>query len=250
MSTVLILGASSGLGYALAQHYLMRGWKVGLAARRTEPLEQLAQLAKLPHQVALACIDVRQSEAPQQLENLLQQLGGKVDLYLHCAGIGKMTANIHYEEELPTLQTNVMGWTACIDWAYNVLCRQGYGQLAAITSFAANRGLAPAPAYAATKAFQAHYLESLRQRVLAKKLRHITITDLRPGFVDTPLLAHPEQLFWVLPTEKAVHALLRAIDRRRSIATITTRWALLAPLLRIAPRWLVARILSRAVHSE
>lgn len=248
MPTVIILGASSGLGHGLAQAYLSRGWNVGLAARRTEPLRQLAARATAGQQVETACIDVcRPTEAAASLQALKEKLGGALDLYLHCSGIGRMTPNIVYAEEFATLQTNVTGWTACIDWAYGVVEGQGHGQIAAITSFAANRGLAPAPAYAATKAFQAHYLEGLRQRAMARGQKNITVTDLRPGFVATPLLAHPERLFWVLTPERAVRAMLRAIDRRASISTITTRWRLLAPVLRFAPRCLVANILGRTL---
>ena len=248
MPTVLILGASSGLGYGLAEVYLKRGWNLGLAARRTLPLQAMARLATAQQQVEVEQIDVCQPEqAAAQLENLCQRMGGNIDLYLHCSGIGKMAPCVDYANEEPTLQTNVMGWTACIDWAFNHMLTQGYGQIAAITSFAANRGLAPAPAYASSKAFQAHYLESLRQLALARGLKHICITDLRPGFVATPLLAHPERLFWVLTPEKAVKSMLYAIDSKADIRTITTRWRLLAPVLRWAPRWLIAKILARAL---
>lgn len=248
MPTALILGASSGLGFGLAQAYLERGWNLALASRRTEPLQQLAQKAGAGQRIEIEQIDVCQPvEAATLLEGLCRRMGGHIDLYLHCSGIGKMAPCVDYANEEPTLQTNVMGWTACIDWSFNHMLMQGYGQVAAITSFAANRGLAPAPAYASSKAFQAHYLESLRQLALARGLKRIYITDLRPGFVDTPLLAHPERLFWVLSTDRAVKAMLHAIDSRASIRTITTRWRLLAPVLRLAPRWLIAKILARAL---
>ena len=246
--TVIIMGASSGLGYGLAARYIAAGCHVGLAARRTEPLHALAQQAPEGCRVEVACIDVCQPrQAADALQQLLSKLGGRLDLYLHCSGIGRMTPTLSYDDEEPTLLTNVMGWTACIDWAWHILLQQRSGQLAAITSFAANRGLAPAPSYSASKAFQAHYLEALRQRALAHRLPAITVTDLRPGIVATPLLAHPERLFWVLTTEQAVRALHRAIEQRRQVATVTRRWALFAPLVRWAPRRLVAAILRRAL---
>lgn len=248
MKNIIIMGASSGLGYGLAEHYIACGWNVGLAARRQSPLRELAAKAAPGQRVEIAQIDVcGLHEAAEALQRLCERLGGRLDVYLHCSGIGRMTPEIHFDDELPMIQTNVLGWTACIDWAYRLFEAQGYGQLAAITSFAANRGLALAPAYASTKAYQAHYLESLRQRAMALGLRRVCITDLRPGFVATPLLAHPERLFWVLTPEQAVRAMHRAIDRRARIATVTLRWRLLAPVLRIAPRWLVARILGKAL---
>lgn len=249
MKKILILGASSGLGQALARTYISRGCTVGLAARRLEPLEALAAEARPGQVVKIAHVDVNVPEAAvESLRQLLAELGPEpLDLYLHCAGIGRMSPEISFDAERPTLQTNVVGWTACIDMMYNHLFRQGYGQLAAITSFAANRGLAPAPSYSASKAFQAHYLEALRQHALAFGRSELCVTDLRPGFVSTPLLAHPERLFWVLSTERATIELVRAIDRRKQIATVSLRWRLFAPVLRLAPRNLVAAILRLAM---
>ena len=70
-------------------------------------------------------------------------------------------------------------------------------------------------------------------------------TSVRPGFVRTPLLSHPEKLFWVDEPEKAVRAIYRAISVRKKKAVITQRWAFLAPWMRIAPEWLVAKILGK-----
>ena len=72
------------------------------------------------------------------------------------------------------------------------------------------------------------------------------MTDVRPGFVRTPLLSHPEMLFWVDEPEKAVKAIYRAISARKKKAVITRRWAFLVPWMRIAPEWLVAKILGKA----
>ena len=75
--------------------------------------------------------------------------------------------------------------------------------------------------------------------------RPIYVSDIRPGFVDTPLLANPKQFFWVLPPEKAVRAIVRAIDRRRGVATITCRWALIAPIMRLLPTRLLAHFIAK-----
>jgi len=129
--------------------------------------------------------------------------------------------------------------------AFSYFMQQGHGHLAAISSVAGIRGLAPAPAYSASKAYQTHYLEALRQRARISRKR-VCVTDVRPGFVRTPLLSHPEKLFWVDEPEKAVRAIYRAISARKKKAVITRRWAFLAPWMRIAPEWLVAKILGKA----
>lgn len=243
----MIVGASSGLGRALAEHYLRQGHRVALAARRTELLEELARVVPSAVPPVVERLDVCEpSEAVAALERMADALGGHIDLYLHCSGIGRMTPEIRFEDELPMLSTNVTGWTACVDWAFRRFLRQGSGTLAAITSFAANRGLGPAPAYSASKAFQAHYLEALRQHAAVHGAKEVRIVDLRPGFVDTPLLAHPERLFWVLSVEKAVCHIVRAVEAGCPVCTLSRRWRWFAPMLRLAPRWLIVRVLRKA----
>lgn len=232
-----------GLGYSLARYYISDGWNVAVAARRKEPLLQLQALA--PDRVVWKQIDVSKAEeASEKLSDLIHELGG-MDVYLHCAGIGRMTKEMNYPDELPTLTTNVTGWTACVLTAYNFFLGQNHGTLAAITSFSAIRGLGPAPAYSATKAYQAHYLEALSQRLTALNTP-IHIVDLRPGFVDTPLLSHPEQLFWVITIPKAVHHIVRAIGHKSRVCILTRRWRFFAPILCHAPHWLVAKISCKA----
>ena len=127
------------------------------------------------------------------LAALASEMGG-LDLLVLCSGVGRMNPDLDYGLELPTVDTNVRGWTAVADWAFFVFYATGIWHLAAISSVAGIRGLAPAPAYSASKAYQIHYLEALRQRarIFRKK---VCVTDVRPGFVRTPLLSHPKCCF-------------------------------------------------------
>lgn len=90
-----------------------------------------------------------------------------------------------------------------------------------------------APAYNASKAYQINYAEGLRQRA-AKSRLPLYITDVRPGFVDTAM-AKGDGLFWVMPVEKAVRQIVRAVRRRRRVAVVTRRWRIAAWLLRHMP---------------
>lgn len=238
---VIIVGATSGLGRGIAETYISCGWTVGVAGRRENLLQEVVATAGAAPAYYAVCDVTDPVTAVPALQALVEQLGG-MDLLVMSAGVGRQNPDLDYAVELPMLRTNVTGWTAIVDWAYRYFVERGGGQLAAISSIAALRGLAPAPAYSATKAFQAHYLEALRQRALASGLP-LSVTDIRPGFVDTPLLADPRQFFWVLPPDKAVRAIVRAIDRRRGVAILTRRWRWLAPVMRVAPTWLLARIL-------
>jgi len=117
---------------------------------------------------------------------------------------------------------------------------QGYGHLVNISSIAGIRGNGIAPSYNATKAYQINYLEGLR--INAKKYgSSITITDVRPGFVDTAM-AKGEGLFWVAPVQKAAEQIFEAIKQKKKVVYITKRWKLIALLLRIIPFSILKRV--------
>lgn len=240
---IIIVGATSGLGRGLAERYISEGYDVGIVARRREILEEMADgnMHVWTQEADVTDLDT----VTVNLEKLRCEMGG-MDCLVLCSGVGRMNPDLDFSLELPTVDTNVRGWTVVADWAFSVFMKQGYGQLAAISSVAGLRGLAPAPAYAASKAYQIHYLESLRQRVRIEGNKRVVVTDIRPGFVRTPLLGHPEKLFWVDEPDKAVAAIYRVIESGKEKAVITRRWALFAPLMKIAPEWLVAIILSKA----
>lgn len=239
---IIIVGATSGLGRGLAECYISKGCQVGIVGRRSEILAEMAEGRQNVYKMTADVTDLH--TVTECLERLRNEMGG-MDCLVLCSGVGRINPELDFHMELPTVDTNVRGWTAVVDWAFLFFMKQGYGQLAAISSVAGLCGLAPAPAYAASKAYQIHYLESLRQRVrIAKK--KVVVTDIRPGFVRTPLLGHPERLFWVDEPEKAVSAIHKVIESGRAAAVITRRWACLAPLMKVAPEWLVAMILRKA----
>ena len=126
-----------------------------------------------------------------------------------------------------------VGWTAAVDWAYRLCERQGGGHLVVITSGGGLRGGGAAPAYNASKAYQINYAEGLRQ-LAAKSGLPLPVTDIRPGFVATEM-AKGEGLVWVMPVDRVVEGIVRAIRRRRSVAVVTRRWRIVAWLIRHMP---------------
>ena len=157
----IIVGASSGIGLEVAKLLLADGWRLGVAARREEPLLELKALA--PDCVEVKTIDVTSPDAGERLQSLIEQLGG-MDLYFHASGIGKQNRTLDEDIELRTMETNAVGFTRMIGVAYRYFAERGTGHIAAITSIAGTKGLGPAPAYSATKALQATYLQSLEQQ--------------------------------------------------------------------------------------
>ena len=228
----IIIGASSGIGNEVARLLLQRGWHCGIAARRTEPLEQLR--SEYPQLTETETIDITSEEAPERLLQLIERLGG-MDLYFHASGIGKQNRDLQIDIEMRTVDTNAMGFTRMVDTAFNYLASHGGGHIAAISSIAGTKGLGPAPSYSATKAFQNTYLQALEQLANARQL-NIRFTDLRPGFVDTPLLDGDNHFPMMLRPQQVAKEMVESIERRRHVRVIDWRWRIITALWRLIPR--------------
>ncbi len=232
---VIIMGATSGIGLALAERLASLGCSIAIAGRREDLLrEAAARLSELgASRVITETVDVRDAKAPLQIAHLSDTLGG-VDLYIHAAGIGKENTDLSPQTEEDTSETNVTGFVRCVD-AAAALLRSGNrgGQIAVISSAAATRGLGASPAYSASKAFQAHYLEALRQMFSAKDL-DITVTDIRPGFVDTALIAGKNYPL-TMPLNYAADRILRAILAKKRVAWIDWKYQVLCLLWSLLP---------------
>lgn len=234
---IIILGATSGIGREVAQCYLQAGWSIGVAGRRTEELEKLCQSA--PKQVVAHPIDVTRADAPEQLNILIDRLGG-MDVFLLSAGIGQQNPALLPDPELQTAATNVEGFIRMVIAAYHYFEQQGRGHIAVISSIAGTKGLGVAPAYSATKRFQHTYIEALEQLAHMHGLA-ITFTDIRPGFVATPLLKDQSYPLLMQPAEVAA-CIVKAISRKKRIVVIDWRYKLLVFFWRLIPRGLWIRL--------
>ena len=232
MKRVIIIGASSGMGMEVAKLFLDEGCRLGVAARREDRLQALKQLA--PDRVEVQAIDVTADDATSRLRALIDRLGG-MDLFFYSSGIGKQNRTLTPAIELNTVNTNGMGFTRMIGEAYRYFAERGEGHIVAITSIAGTKGLGPAPSYSATKAFQNVYLQSLEQQANARNLK-IRFTDIRPGFVDTDLLAGNIRYPMMLKPEKVARQIVSAIHSHRHIKVIDWRYAVLNALWRRLPR--------------
>lgn len=234
MQKVIIIGASSGLGKEVAKLLIADGYTLGLAARRTQPLEELKALA--PERVMVHAIDVTSDDAPQELEHLIDMVGG-IDLFIYTAGVGFQNMELEPDIELNTVNTNALGFTRMIGAAYRYMAEHGGGHIAAISSIAGTKGLGAAPSYSATKAMQNTYLQALEQQAHMRNL-NITFTDLRPGFVATPLLGDNPQYPMLLKTERVAKEIVTAIKHHRHVWVIDWRWRIATALWRRIPRCL------------
>jgi len=237
MRAAIVIGASSGIGRALARVLAEHGYRVGLAARRTDLLAELA--GQLPTPSFVKAIDIAKAdEAMRRLRELIDEMAD-VELFVLNAGIGFVNPQLDWDRERDTIDVNVSGFTAMANVAVEYLQKRGSGQIVGVSSIAALRGNRAAPAYNASKAFISNYLEALRNRFRKLNLP-IVVTDVQPGFVDTAM-AKGEGVFWAAAPEKAARQIFTAIAKRKEHAYVTKRWRLIAWVLKAVPNWLYHR---------
>jgi short-subunit dehydrogenase len=236
--TAVIIGASSGIGEALAYELNREGWRVGLLARRLERLETIRQT--LAPDTIVRHMDVARDDATTIFETFVDDLGG-ADLVVISSGTGHLNRGLDTGLDVDTVSVNVIGFMKLAQAAMRYFLKRGSGHLVGITSVAALRGNRDAAAYAASKAFQSVYLDGLRE-LATKSGLPIAVTEVQPGFVATAMMKTDRPLSpfvqWlvVASPEKAAQQIARAIRRRAKHAYITRRYALAAVVARFLPR--------------
>jgi short-subunit dehydrogenase len=227
---IIIIGASSGMGKALAGLYLEEGHSVGITGRRQQLLHDIAEA--WPGKCFAEVFDVTANENIPHLQRLIEVMGG-VDVLIYSTGFGKPSNDLDEAMEISTTRTNVNGFVEIAAFAFNYFVRRDGGQIAVISSVAGVRGGHHTPAYHASKAFVSNYAEGLNLKA-AKLAKHITVTDIRPGFVNTHL-AKGQGQFWVADVQKAAQQIRRAIKARKRVAYVTKRWRYIAWLFKRLP---------------
>ena len=235
---VIIIGATSGIGREVALIYIAQGSKVAVAGRREAELEALR--SAYPEQVSAQALDVTKEDAPQKLQALIEQVGG-MDVFLLSSGIGKQNPTLETGLELTTAATNVEGFIRMTNAAYHYFEQQGHGHLAVISSIAGTKGLGAAPAYSATKGFQNIYMDALDQLARMKKL-NIRFTDIRPGFVATPLLNNQKKYPMLMDAPIVALDIVSAIEKKKRVAIIDWKFRLLVGFWQLIPKWIWLRL--------
>lgn len=243
MKRVIIIGATSGIGRALAKKYADAGNRVGVTGRREELLQSFraefepSGISTPPgdHSIATECFDVTGKDNILHLQSLINKLGG-MDLLIYNSGFGDPSPTLEWSIDKKTVDINVNGFIEIVNWSFHYFVDQGSGHIAATSSIASNRGNSFAPAYSASKSFISCYLEGLYLKT-RKTNASVFITDIQPGFVKTKEINIKGQ-FWVIPVEKAVRQMIRAIEKRRFRVYVSKRWWLIAKAMRIAPRFI------------
>ncbi len=223
---ILIIGATSGIGYELWKHYTTTGNTVAITGRRNELLQK--QIKDNPdNTVAFQCDIADLSSFDFMLKNVMSKFG-HLDLAIICAGVGELNPELELSTELATISVNVNGWTNAADLIYKIFENQKSGHLVAITSVGGLQPTPIAPSYSASKAFQINYIKSLQQK---SKGTSLVVTEIRPGLVKTRM-AKGDGLFWVMPLDRVVKEIVKAINKNRRLKIVTTRWRIINFLLK------------------
>lgn len=235
MKYIVIVGASSGIGRAVAEAFARGGWRVGVTARREEPLRELSEA--YPGRIEYAAFDMAAENSDRHFLDLVERLGG-MDIMLYAAGCGWYNPGLDTTDDVRTVATNVTGFTRIVNASFLYYSRTANvtpGRIAAITSVAGVKGLGISAAYSASKRYQWTYLQAIDQLA---HIRHVNVgvTDIRPGFIQTRLLDRgPRDLPLTMPLDYAVGLIVKALMRGRRVVTIDSRWAVVSALWRLIP---------------
>ncbi|MCI9607131.1 MAG: SDR family NAD(P)-dependent oxidoreductase [Muribaculaceae bacterium] len=235
MKKIIIVGASSGIGERIATDFARAGWRVGVAARRVERLNAIKEL--YPANVAVAEIDVTRQDAVKNFNGLIELTDG-MDILLYAAGTGFYDPDLEDTRIDTTLSTNVTGFARIVAAAYRYFkatANRTPGQIAVITSVAGTKGIGVAAAYSASKQFQQRFINALEQLAYQQQV-NVRFTDIRPGFVRTPLLDPEKEYPMIMSIDQVAPLIETAILKRKRRATIDSRWAIVNGIWRLVPQ--------------
>ena len=214
--TVLITGASSGIGRGLALELSRRGAKVGLVARRADSLNELVREIEAKNGQALALpADVLNSDSLRDAAEHCRSVFGPIDVLIANAGIASTVngSELKGRTVAEVVNVNVVGAANSVEAVLPEMLSRGSGHLVVISSLAAYRGLPKSAAYCASKAGVSAFFESLR---LDLKPHGIDVTIIHPGFIKTPLTAGRQaQMPFLMEVDEAVAKIVGAIEKKK-----------------------------------
>lgn len=242
---IIITGASSGIGEALAYELASQGHHLGLCARRAEELESLCHALKEKHpngHFIWETLDVTQlDQVPLNIKNLTERLGG-LDIIVANAGVigVRKTGSGELYKDKTIFDVNLMGAIATVDAAVAVFKAQGHGQVVGISSFSAYVGIPGSAAYSASKAAFSNYLQAIRTELYR---RQITVTCIHPGFIQTNLSPNMDKYPFVIKADKAAKSMATAINKQKKDVSVPAwPWAVLKYILPLLPETTLRRI--------
>ncbi len=223
------------MGRAIALELASHGYRLALAARSKDALEELASEARRRGGEALALpCDVRDEEQVKRAVAETLQRFTRIDLAILSAGIGDPTdaANFTAAPFAAMVETNVMGVVYGLEALIPAMRRQGGGTIAALSSLAADRGMPGSSGYSATKAALSSLCDGMRAEL---SQHHIRLVTIEPGYVRTPMTAHHKRMPFVMEADAAARLILRRIERGDRVIRFPLPASLFMRLMRVLP---------------
>ena len=242
--SIMITGASSGLGEGMARHLAARGHRLALCARRRDRLDALAkELASSPGGAPLIEeLDVTDYASVAPVMDRVAGKLGPIDVVIANAGIAINTpiGKGRFEDVRRTIETNLLGAIATIEAAVERFRKQGHGHVVGISSVAAARGMKGQGAYSASKAGLSRYLEALRAEVAGDNIR---VTDLAPGYIDTDLNRSIKNRPFLVSAEQGTKTIADLIEKEVGFRYVPAwPWTVVAQVLKILPVKAIAKM--------
>ena len=236
---IVIIGATSGIGRALAVTLHNHGHIVGATGRRSQRLDQLKK--RLDNRLFVQPMDVTEIDhSLEQINKLIQKMGG-IDTIVLNAGVSSFQEKSGRESDLNVIDVNITGFANLAAFSFELFEKQGHGHIVGVSSIASLFPWGLSAPYNASKAFVNTYLQSYRQKA-NHSTANITVTNLMPGFVKSEMTKNKKGMFWVAPTSKAARQMADAIENKREHAYITRRWRLIAWIIKLIPQWIWNRM--------
>ncbi len=249
----LIVGASSGIGAALARELAARGYTLALLARRASALDTLSVEINQRANTEVAHAyshDVRDyAAAPDLYAHILQQFeenGATLRTLIYVAGVMPASEGNDvwsFEDERAMLETNTIGAMRWLGLGATTFIQSGHGALVGVSSVAGDRGRRGNGAYMASKAALSTYLESLRYRLHARYGSGIRVVTVKPGYVATAMLAdtHPPRPM-VISAEAAARRIADACERGPEVVYVPGWWRLVMAGIQALPGFAMTRL--------
>lgn len=246
--TILITGASSGLGEGMAREFAARGDHLALCARRTERLDQLRAELEGTYpgvKISVRALDVNDHAQVAEVFQTFREEFGQLDRIIVNAGIGKgqPLGTGRFDANRQTAETNFVSALAQIEAAMEIFRAQNHGHLVAVSSVTAVRGMpGNVTTYAATKAGLAALCEGLRVE-LKKRRSPIRVTTLYPGYIRTEINEKVKNTPFIVDAKTGCRAMVRAIESGKAERFVPGwPWTPIGFILRRLPESLLARI--------
>lgn len=242
-SKAVVVGASSGIGEAIAVQLAAAGTEVALVARRAAELDAVAARIRAAGGTArVYAHDVTAFDAAAALFDRIRAEAGGLDLLVYAAAVMPKIAEHEYDNTKDRLMIDV-NLTGAVVWC-NLAAphfeSQGRGTIVGIGSIAGARGRRANPVYGTTKAALSTYLEALRNRC---SRYGVNVVTAEPGFVDTAMTKGMKGLLWLISADEAATRILALAKRGDSAASyVPRRWWIVATIIRLIPSFLFRRM--------